>query len=101
MLTTLLIRLPVWPVQSPLADALAERGHVVEHLVDLCHDVDAVDDERRVRRHAQGDVQDRSVLRDVDVLARGTSRRAARATPDSSASRTSRRIVSSVTRFFE
>ena len=69
MLTTARIRLP--GVADPLAraHALAERGHPVEHLVHLAHDVDAVDDERALARHAQRDVQHRAVLGDVDVLA--------------------------------
>ena len=37
--------------------------------MDLGHDVDAVDDERRVARHPQRHVEDRSALRDVDLLA--------------------------------
>ena len=49
MLTTLRIRLPVWPFHSPRADALGEVGHPVEHLVDLGHDVLAVDDDRLAR----------------------------------------------------
>ncbi len=35
----------------------------------LCHDVHAVDDERRAPRHPQCDVQDRAVLRRVDPVA--------------------------------
>ena len=48
MLTTLRMRLPVWPFHAPLADAVGEGGHLVEHGVDLGHDVLAVDDDRRV-----------------------------------------------------
>ena len=51
------------------AHATGEGTHLVQDLVDLGHDVDAVDDERRVLGHAQRDVQDRAVLGDVDVLA--------------------------------
>ena len=62
---------PLPGVADPLAraDALAERGHAVEHLVHLAHDVDPVHDERALARHAQCDVQHRAVLGDVDVLA--------------------------------
>ena len=51
------------------ANAIAERSHAVEHLVDVAHDVLAVDDERALPRHPQGDVEDGAVLGDVDVLA--------------------------------
>ena len=50
MLTTLRMRLPVWPFHAPLADAVGEVGHPVEHGVDLGHDVLAVDDDRRAPR---------------------------------------------------
>ncbi len=46
-----------------------ECGHAVEGLVDLADHVDAVDDQPVIARHAQGDVQHRAVLGDVDVLA--------------------------------
>ena len=79
MLTTLRIGLPVWPVHSPRADPLAKARHPVEHLVDLRDDVVAVDDQRALARHPQGDVEHGAVLGDVDVLAARTSPRAARA----------------------
>ncbi len=50
------------------ADLLAEVGHAVEHGVDLLHHVEAVEHERGRAGHAQGDVQDGAVLRDVDGL---------------------------------
>ena len=58
-------------VAPPLAraDPLGERGHAVEHLVHVRDDVAPVDDQRALARHAQGDVQHRAVLGDVDVLA--------------------------------
>ena len=58
-------------VTLPLAraDALGERRHPVEHLVDVRDDVDAVDDERRPLRHAQRDVEDGAVLGHVDAVA--------------------------------
>ena len=43
MLTTLRMRLPVWPVHAPRAHPVGEVGHAVEHRVHLGHDVDAVD----------------------------------------------------------
>ncbi len=51
------------------AHAVREVGHLVEHGVDLRHDVLAVHDDRRAARGAQGHVQDGAVLRDVDLLA--------------------------------
>ena len=38
--------------------------------MDVAYDIDTVDDERRVRRHAQRDVQHGPVLGDVEVRAR-------------------------------
>ena len=69
MLMTLRMRLPVCPFHSPLRTRLAKSGHLVEDGVDLGHHVLAVDDDRRTSRRAQRDVQDRSLLRDVDLLA--------------------------------
>ena len=69
MLTTLRMRLPVWPFQAPLRTRLAEVGHLVEHGVDLGHDVLAVDDDRRAARRAQGHVQHGAVFGDVDLVA--------------------------------
>ena len=43
MLTTLRMRLPVWPFQSPLRTRLAKARHLVEHGVHVGHDVLAVD----------------------------------------------------------
>ena len=51
------------------ADAVGEGRHLVEDGVDLGHDVLAVDHDRRAARRAQRDVQDRAILRDVDLLA--------------------------------
>ena len=51
------------------ADALGEGGHPVERLVHLGDDVDAVDDERALARHAQRDVEDGAVLGHVDPVA--------------------------------
>ncbi len=51
------------------AHAVGEARHLVEHGVDLGHDVLAVHDDRRPSRRAQSDVQDGALLRDVDLLA--------------------------------
>ena len=58
-------------VAFPLAaaDAIGEVSHLVEHGVDLGHDVLAVHDDGCSFRRAQRHVQDRAVLRDVDLLA--------------------------------
>ena len=69
MLTTLRIRLPVWPFHAPLRTRSAKRRHLVEHGVHLRHDVLAVDQDRRALRRAQRDVQHRAVFRDVDPVA--------------------------------
>ena len=69
MLITLRIGLPVCPFHSPERTRSEKARHPVEHLVDLLDDVLAVDDQRAVPRHPQRDVEDRAVLRDVDVLA--------------------------------
>ena len=42
MLTTFLMRLPVWPFHSPLRTRLEKLRHLVQHGVDLRHDVLAV-----------------------------------------------------------
>ena len=82
------------------AHPVGELGHLVEHRVDLGHDVHAVHDDRRPLRSAQGDVQDGTLLRDVDLLPRNMASIRDRR-PHSSASRRSSVSVSSVTRFFE
>ena len=51
------------------ADALGERGHLVEHGVDFRHDIFSVHEDGRALRRAQGDVQHGAVFRDVDFLA--------------------------------
>ena len=100
MLTTLRIRLPVWPFHVAAADLLGEVGHLVEHGVDLGHDVLAVDDDRLPLRGAQGDVQHGAVLGDVDLVA---AEHGVDPLPqaDSSASWSRSFSVSSVTRFLE
>ena len=39
ILTTLRMRLPVWPFQAPLRTPLGEIRHLVQHGMDLGHDV--------------------------------------------------------------
>ena len=69
MLTTLRMRLPGVARPAPVADALGEVRHAVEHGVDSGHDVLAVDHDRGVARRAQRHVEHRAVLGDVDLLA--------------------------------
>ena len=51
------------------AHALSERGHPIEHLVDVADDVPAVHDQRAVARHAQRHMEGGPVLGAVHVLA--------------------------------
>ena len=62
---------PLAGVALPLAaaDLVGEARHLVEHGVDLGHDVLAVDQDRLAFRGAQGDVQHGAILGDVDLLA--------------------------------
>ena len=101
MLMTLRMRLPVCPCHCAAADLVGEGGHPVEHRVHLGHDVDAVDEDLLALWRAQGDVQNGALLRDVDLLARGTSRRCARAGRTPRRAQRADAIVSSVMRFFE
>src|SRR5262249_6542476 len=52
-----------------VADAVGESGHLVEHGMDLRHDILAIDHDGRPFRRAQRHVQDRAIFRDVDFLA--------------------------------
>ena len=54
------------PCAAP--DPVGEIGHLVQHGVNLGHDVLAVNDDRRRSRRAQGHVQNGTVLRDVDLV---------------------------------
>jgi hypothetical protein len=56
------------PRPHAASDSIREVRHRIEDGVDLVHDVPVIDDDRRPARRAQGDVQDRSPLRDVDPL---------------------------------
>src|SRR5262249_24645764 len=51
------------------ADAVGKAGHLVEHAVDLWHDVLAVNDDDSPSRRAEGHVQNRAVFCDIDLLA--------------------------------
>ena len=51
------------------AHSVGEVGHLVEHRVNLGHDVLAVDYDRRAARRAQRDVQHGAVFGDVDLVA--------------------------------
>ena len=69
MLTTLVSRSPVTPRRSPERTASANRRHPVEDVVHLGYDVVAAVLDDRARRAPKGDVEDRPVLGEVDVLA--------------------------------
>ena len=69
MLTTLRMRLPVWPFQLAAAHAGGEVRHAIEHGVHPGHHVLAVDHDRGAARGPQRDVQHRALLGDVDLLA--------------------------------
>ena len=62
-------RLPRLALPFARADAIGERGHPVEHVVHLGHDVHAVDHQGFASRHPECDVQHRSILGGVDPLA--------------------------------
>src|SRR5262249_59517419 len=51
------------------ADAVGKVGHLVEHGVDLWHDILTVNDNGRPSRSAEGRVQDSALFRDIDLLA--------------------------------
>ena len=57
------------PLPLPAAHALGELAHPPQHGVDVRHHVRTVDHDRPVGAVAQGHVQDRTVLGDVDLLA--------------------------------
>ena len=69
MLTTAVIRLPVWPVHWPERMAVGHLTHPVEHLVHVGHHVLPVDLEVGAPRHPQGHVEHGPVLGGVDVAA--------------------------------
>ena len=69
MLTTLRMRLPVWPVQAP-PRTRSEKSAMRSSTACTCgHDVLAVDHDRRAARRAQRHVQHGALLGDVDLLA--------------------------------
>ena len=57
------------PAPPPVPDLVGERGHPIEHLVHVRHDVLAVEDDRRAARRAKRDVEHRALFRRVDSLA--------------------------------
>ena len=63
MLTTVRMRRPVEPVHDPSRTRSANAASAVEHLVDVGHDVVAVDLDHCVGRRAQRHVQHGAVAR--------------------------------------
>ena len=100
MLTTLRMRLPVWPFQSPLRTRRAKLGHPVEHRVHLRHDVLAVDRSMPPRGARSATCSTARFSVALILSPRNMASMRSRS-PASSASARSRRSVSSVTRFFE
>ena len=101
MLTTLRMRLPVWPFQSPLRTRLAKAAILSSTACTSGTTFWPSTTMDCVLRRAQRDVQHRAVLGDVDLVAAehrvdvlAQARLARRAASSS-------RSVSSVTRFFE
>ena len=67
MLTMSVIRWPLWPRHAPLRTDCDERRHARQHVVDVGHDVAAVDQDRPVAAVAQRHVQHGAVLGVVDL----------------------------------
>ena len=101
ILTTLRMRLPVWPGERAAAQTRGEVRHRVEHLMDVGHHVGAVDLDVGAARRAQRHVQHGAAFGRVDLLAGEHRVAPVRATPRSSARRSSSCSVSSVMRFLE
>jgi hypothetical protein len=57
------------PAPAAISDLVGERGHPIEHLVHVRHDVVAIDDDRLASRRAKRDVEHRPLFRRVDLLA--------------------------------
>ena len=53
---------PCARASAPSADPVGERGHPIEHLVNLRHDVVAIDDDRLAARRAQRHMQHRALF---------------------------------------
>ena len=68
MLTTLRIRLPVWPFHSPLRTRLTEVTHLVEYRVHPRNHVFAVNEDRRASRSTKRHVQDCPLFSVVDLV---------------------------------
>ena len=101
MLITFRMRFPVCPFHAPLRTRFGKCGHLVEHGVDLGHDVHAVGEDLLRPWGAQGDVQNRALFGDVDFVAREHGVDVLRAGRTAPASSMSSRMVSPVMRFFE
>ena len=69
MLTTLRMRLPVWPFQVPLRTRSQKSAILSRTAWTSGHDVLAVDEDGLRPSGAQGDVQDGALLGDVDLVA--------------------------------
>ena len=100
MLTTLRMRLPVWPVHSPLPHPIGECGHAVEHGVHGRHDsmpsttmCSLAGARRATCNTARSSVTLILSPRNIASMRSGT--------PRATASANSSRIVSSVMRFLE
>src|SRR5215472_3698224 len=68
-LITFRMGFPVWPFHWPLRTLMAKLCHALEYSVNLGHDVLAVDDDRCGPRRPQSDVQNCTLLRDIDFVA--------------------------------
>ena len=53
----------------PASHAVGERGHPIQHPVDVRHDVVPIDEDGCRPRRAQRDMKDRAILGDVDAIA--------------------------------
>src|SRR5215471_18342708 len=57
------------PLPLTAADAVGEIRHPVEHRMDMWDDILPIDDNRCPPWRTQGNVQDRAILGDVDLVA--------------------------------
>ncbi len=69
MLIMLRMRLPVWPFHSPLRTANAEGGHLVEDGVYVRDNILAVHDNGSIFWRSKRDVEHRTILCDVNLVA--------------------------------
>ena len=70
MLIMFRMRLPVCPFHAPLRIRFGKYRHLVEHGVNLGNDVHAIGEDLCALWSAQGDMQNRALLGDVDLVAR-------------------------------